>query len=393
MRVLFTSVPSLGHLHPLLPLARAVADAGHEVAVASGGDAAAAVAETRLAFVEAGRTEPEMVAEAIARVPAAMPAERGIAMFATIAAPALVDDLLPQLDRLAPELVVHEEGEWGGPVVAAMAGVPSAAHGWGSPLWTEDELRTIDLATAPLWEHHSVAPASPGGLFDHLYLDACPPVLQARNAERVARRQTLRFQPFDSGHELPSWFDGLAGRPLVYVTLGTVPTFNTAPETLAAVMEALAAEPVDVVITVGKNNDPRDLGPLPSNVRAERYLPQAQVLARCSVAITHGGAGSTIAALALGLPVLMLPRGAPSQHRLAARCVETGVGLALEPDTVSPSTVHDAVRVLLADSSFRVAAERVRASIDAQPDVTAIVPRLETLAHTRRVVVKPVDGV
>jgi UDP:flavonoid glycosyltransferase YjiC (YdhE family) len=381
MRVLFTSVPSSGHLHPLLPLAHALAAAGHEVAVASGGDAVAAVAETGLVFVEAGRREPEIVAEAIARMPDATPAERGIAMFATIAAPALVDDLLPQLDRLAPDVVIHEEGEWGGPVVAAMAGVPSAAHGWGSPLWTEHELRTIDVATAPLWRHHGVEPASPGGLFDHLYLDACPPVLQAQNAERVARRQTLRFRPFDSGHELPSWFDALDGRPLVYVTLGTVPAFNTAPETLAAVKEALAAEAVDVVITVGKNNDPRELGPLPSNVRAERYLPQAKVLARCTVAITHGGAGSTIAALSLGLPVLVLPRGAPSQHRLAARCAETGVGLALDPDDVTASTVHDAVQALLANTAFRVSAERVRASIDAQPDETTIVPRLETLAR------------
>jgi UDP:flavonoid glycosyltransferase YjiC (YdhE family) len=381
MRVLFTSVPSSGHLHPLLPLAQALAAAGHEVAVASGGDAVAVVAETGLVFVEAGRREPEIVAEAIARMPDATPAERGIAMFATIAAPALVDDLLPQLDRLAPDVVIHEEGEWGGPVVAAMAGVPSAAHGWGSPLWTEHELRTIDVATAPLWRHHGVEPASPGGLFDHLYLDACPPVLQAQNAERVARRQTLRFRPFDSGHELPSWFDALDGRPLVYVTLGTVPAFNTAPETLAAVKEALAAEAVDVVITVGKNNDPRELGPLPSNVRAERYLPQAKVLARCTVAITHGGAGSTIAALSLGLPVLVLPRGAPSQHRLAARCAETGAGLALDPDDVTASTVHDAVQALLANTAFRVSAERVRASIDAQPDETTIVPRLETLAR------------
>jgi UDP:flavonoid glycosyltransferase YjiC (YdhE family) len=382
MRVLFTSFPSSGHLHPLLPLARALVAAGHEVIVASGGDAAAAVAETGLVFVEAGRRGPEIVAEAIARMPDATPAERGIAMFATIAAPALVDDLLPQLDRLAPELVVHEEGEWGGPVVAAMAGLPSAAHGWGSPLWTEHELRTIEAATAPLWKHHCVEPASPGALFDHLYLDPCPPLLQARNAEQIARRQTLRFRPYDSGQELPPWFDSLDRRPLVYVTLGTVPVFNTAPETLAAVIEALAAEPLDVVITVGRNNDPRQLGPLPSNVRAERYLPQAKVLARCTLAITHGGAGSTIAALSLGLPVLVLPRGAPSQRRLAARCAETGVGLALDPDDVTASTVHDAVEALLANTVFRVNAERVRKSIDAQPDAATTVPRLETLART-----------
>jgi UDP:flavonoid glycosyltransferase YjiC (YdhE family) len=382
MRVLFTSLPSSGHLHPLLPLAHALAAAGHEVVVASGGNAAATVTEHGLAFIEAGHEEPEIMAKAIVQIPDATPAERGIAMFATIAAPALVDDLRPQLERLAPALVVHEEGEWGGPIVAAMAGVPSVAFGWGSPLWTDDELRTIEAATAPLWQHHGVEPASPSALFDHLYLDTCPPVLQARNAERVARRQTLRFQPFDSGDELPPWFDTLDGRPLVYVTLGTVPAFNTAPETLAAIIEALAGEAVDVVITVGNNNDPRDLPPLPPNMRAERYLPQAQVLARSTLAITHGGAGSTIAALAFGLPVLVLPRGAPSQHRLAARCVESGVGLALEPDNVSPSTVHDALRALLENTALRTGAERVRTSIEAQPDVTAIVPCLEKLAHT-----------
>jgi UDP:flavonoid glycosyltransferase YjiC (YdhE family) len=382
MRVLFTSFPSSGHLHPLLPLAHALAAAGHEVAVASGRDAAGAIAEAGLAFVEAGRTESESVAEAIARMPDATPAERGIAMFATVAAPALVDDLLPQLDHLAPDLVVHEEGEWGGPLLAAIAGVPSVAHGWGSPLWTEADLRAIDAATAPLWAHHRVEPASPGALFDHLYLDACPPALQAENAELVERRQTVRFQPFDSDDELPPWFDGLGRRPLVYVTLGTVPVFNRAPETLTAVSEALAAEAVDVIITVGKNNDPRELGQLPANVRAERYLPQAKVLARCTLAITHGGAGSTIAALALGLPVLVLPRGAPSQQRLAARCVATGAGLALDPSDVSASTVHDAVHALLADGAFRASAERVRASIDAQPEVTRIVARLEALAQT-----------
>ena len=35
MRVLFTVQPSTGHLHPLVPLARALSAAGHEVAVCS----------------------------------------------------------------------------------------------------------------------------------------------------------------------------------------------------------------------------------------------------------------------------------------------------------------------------------------------------------------------
>ena len=38
MRVLIASVSAYGHLQPLLPLAKALADAGHEVAIATGSD-------------------------------------------------------------------------------------------------------------------------------------------------------------------------------------------------------------------------------------------------------------------------------------------------------------------------------------------------------------------
>ncbi len=38
MRVLLTSCPSYGHVNPMLPLARAARDAGHEVVVATGAE-------------------------------------------------------------------------------------------------------------------------------------------------------------------------------------------------------------------------------------------------------------------------------------------------------------------------------------------------------------------
>src|ERR1700736_5073280 len=38
MRVLITSVSGYGHLQPLLPLAKALAEAGHEVAIATGSE-------------------------------------------------------------------------------------------------------------------------------------------------------------------------------------------------------------------------------------------------------------------------------------------------------------------------------------------------------------------
>lgn len=378
--MLCTAIASAGHVNPLLPLARSLAAAGHDVTLASGAAAAATAQREGFAFVEAGLDEATMVALSQARLRGVAAATRGIVMFATIAAPALVRDLLPQLDRVAPDLVINEEGEWGGPVLAAIAAIPAVAHGWGAPLWTEDELDAIGAATARLWREHGVAPASPAGLFDRLYLDACPPPVQASGAARIRRRRAIRFEPFDSGQAPLPWLACPRMRPLVYVTLGTVATFNTAPDLVAAIARGLGELTVDVVMTIGANNDPDDLPRLPANVRVERHVSQVEVLRRSSVAITHGGAGSTLAALSFGVPLLLLPRGAPSQQRLASRCAELGAALVLDSHETKPEAIRDAVGALLKGRSYGVSARRIRDSICEQPEAATLVPHLEALA-------------
>ena len=52
MRVLFTCVASYGHFHPLVPFARALAGAGHEVAVATRAAFAPAVAHAGFRHVQ-----------------------------------------------------------------------------------------------------------------------------------------------------------------------------------------------------------------------------------------------------------------------------------------------------------------------------------------------------
>jgi MGT family glycosyltransferase len=166
-----------------------------------------------------------------------------------------------------------------------------------------------------------------------------------------------------------------------YATLGTVPTFNTAPQLLEALVRAFAGLAVDAVMTVGRNNDPNDLEPLPQNVRVERHLSQVQLLSRSSLAITHGGAGSTLAALAFGLPLLVLPRGAPSQRRLALRCAEVGAALVLDRDQATPEAIGDAIGRLLEDDRYQASARRIGESIRAEPEAGSLVPHLEALGR------------
>jgi len=109
--------------------------------------------------------------------------------------------------------------------------------------------------------------------------------------------------------------------PLLYVTSGT--TFND-PGPLKTVLDGLASLPVRALITVGPKGDTDVLGLTPPGVRVERYMPQHVVLPECAGVASHGGSGTALGALAVGLPQLCLPQGADQFLNAARDRVERG---------------------------------------------------------------------
>lgn len=93
-------------------------------------------------------------------------------------------------------------------------------------------------------------------------------------------------------------------------------------EVFRTAIAGLAGEDVEVVVTLGVDNDPAALGPVPANARVERFIPQAELLPRCSVVIHHGGSGTMYGSLAHGVPQVALPQGADNfvNGWLLARC-------------------------------------------------------------------------
>ena len=97
--------------------------------------------------------------------------------------------------------------------------------------------------------------------------------------------------------------------PCVDLTLGTLFS-NT--EVFGTVLAGLAGERVQVIVTVGADNDPAALEPVPANAKVERYIPQVELLPRCSAIIHHGGSGTMYGAL-----------GGTASPRLSSRRVPT----------------------------------------------------------------------
>ena len=118
--------------------------------------------------------------------------------------------------------------------------------------------------------------------------------------------------------------------PLVPVSFGTVvPTDGHFPRLYRQVIDALAGVRARVLVTVGRHADPAELGPLPANVHVERWVAQASVMPHAAAMVAHGGAGTTLAALAAGVPLVLLPLSA-DQPINARRVAELGAGLALD---------------------------------------------------------------
>jgi UDP:flavonoid glycosyltransferase YjiC (YdhE family) len=134
------------------------------------------------------------------------------------------------------------------------------------------------------------------------------------------------------------------------------------------------------MVTVGAAGDPDGLGPVPANVSVERFVPQAQVLPRCSAVVCHGGSGTVLASLAHGVPVMCLPRGA-DQFANALNVARVGAGAMLTDTEVTDSALREALDRLVHSSAPRAAAIALSEEIAAMPSDAEVALAVE--AHAR----------
>jgi UDP:flavonoid glycosyltransferase YjiC (YdhE family) len=356
MRILFTAAPFHGHVNTVLPLVHAARAAGHDAVLATGADLANEAARRRLDVWPVGPTNVE----------SGMP--MSLAEFWDTAEERAAD-LVPLVEQWRPDLVVSEELELAGPIMAARTHTRLLVHGLGLAAAGPAEAFAPDLVKlGRRWGAPDLAEIYLGAT----YLSVSPPSLQPAG---WSRRRLVLVRPGlgepTPGEALPPELDRLPYERTVHLTLGTV-FHQRRPEVMRAAIAGLRELAVNLVVTVGPRVAPEVHGPQPSHVVVAQQLPHSLLLPRCDAVVSQGGAGILLGALAHGLPQLVLPQGA-DQFANGAAVHAAGAGLLLDGDDVSPAAISVTAQRLLSDQNLRVAAEAVRAEIARMPTAADVV--------------------
>ncbi|HVM39835.1 MAG TPA: glycosyltransferase [Acidimicrobiia bacterium] len=375
MHVVFTAVPGHGHVNPMVPLARALAGRGHDVTFVTGVEMRERVEELGFPCVPAGPTLDEMQGNALAEpsVRAFLETEPWRVAAAIFAGrvPEMLDDLTAADVR--PDLVVHDAYELSGPILAAREGVPWVTHALG-PRWPRYLEEAAGDLVAPAWVSNGCQPVARAGLGHHAYVEICPPVVRPGDAVVSDHVLESRPQALDEPAVVADPFGGATGRRM-YATLGTFT--NSDAGAFRSVLDACNGIEATVLLTVGSGLEPAALRPLPDNVRVERYVPQAQILGDVDLVLCHGGSGTMLAALAAGVPVVIVPQGA-DQFRNAPFWVASGA--VVTPDgPLSGAVLRRALADARPGGPLREAAERVRDVIAAMPPPETTAAHIESL--------------
>ena len=381
--MLFATTGGQGHFRPMVPLARAVAEAGHDVRVAAPASFAKHVAPTGLRHEPFDDADPGALGAVFGALPGLSRQEANARVMTEVFGRLDPVAALPAVGGLVaawrPDLVVREPAELASLVAAEAAGVPhvQVAIGLRSLLTA-----FVDELTGPL-----AALAAEAGIGHDLAVAAaaepvftCVPSSFDDDDDDVP---PVRYRIPASGTPappLPAWGDPDA--PLVYVSFGTVAASQGVFDgAYAAAVEAVAEVDVRALVTVGAHGDPEAWAPWPRNVHVERWWPQEAVMPDAAAMIGHGGFGTTTLALGAGVPQVVVPLFASDQWINARRVAQLQAGVAVDAGTGLADRLRVALRAVLHEPRYRAAALALADETGRLPPPPAVVGPL--LAHAR----------
>jgi sterol 3beta-glucosyltransferase len=151
-----------------------------------------------------------------------------------------------------------------------------------------------------------------------------------------------------------------AGSPPIYFGLGSM-SGKKAEAVFRNTLEAINRSGVRAIVAGGWNNETSFIQS--ENLFYLREAPHSWLLPRVSLAIHHGGAGTTAAALRAGIPSIFLPFFG-DQPWWANRVSELGAGLSpVKTDRLDIEVLANSIQISLKDCGLRERAQIISSKI------------------------------
>ncbi|MGY6650659.1 glycosyltransferase [Amycolatopsis sp. TRM77291] len=401
MRVLVSVTGSAGHANSMLPIARALTSAGHEILVVTTERLAGRFAEFPdvrpilpgllekfapiLRILRSGEEPPPGLLEQFSDIAGQM-AWVDTAPHVTTA----VQAILPVAKEFQPDLILRDGAELAAVLVAETLDVPfiSAPSGDGNVL---DPVRVLPPLNERRAENGLPPSEDPWSIYTFGRID-CVPSEFSFAAFDVPPAVHYR-QPSVEGRDgdlPPELAARIGGRPLVLATVGS--EFGATQEAIDAglgvtgggpdpavavrtLVTALSTLPCFAVVSTG-GLTVEDL-PEADDVLVSSWVDQPLLLRHADLFVTHGGYNGIREAMAAGTPMVVVPQDGENEHN-GRRLHEFGIGELAAAD--SPEAVSAVCREILDDEGYATRAESVRDAMRALPGIADLVAHLESLA-------------
>src|SRR4029077_4692054 len=156
-------------------------------------------------------------------------------------------------------------------------------------------------------------------------------------------------------------WERITGEPLIYASMGTI--LNGRVDVFRTIVAALAKhKDLQLVLSVGEQVDPQEIGPVPNNAIIVKQAPQLELLKQASVCITHAGLNTVLESLAQGVPQVAIPV-TYDQPGVAARIADKKTGVVTSLDKLTAPHLSTLLDEVLNDSTYRNNARKIQKAV------------------------------
>ena len=429
--ILVATIPVIGHVSPMLPIAEMLVRRGHDVHWYTGAKFEDRIEEIGVSWVPMQQgldysietNVPQEIVEQRAALSGIAQLKFDLEYFFIKAAVTYTNDLLAFLETVAVDAVVADSF-----FIAA-----SWVHELGGPPWAQLGISVLTLPsrdTAPfglglrptstwlgamrnlvlywLLKHRVFKstyeavnearlqlslPPTDTLLFDvispYLYLAGTVPSFEYPRRDLPPQVHFIgsSIPTSQTDFSPPEWWDDLnRDQPVILVTQGTVATDPV--DLIIPTLQALETEDVLVVATTGSKPERLlESCTIPANARVERFIDFRHLLPRVDVMVTNGGYNGVQLALANGVPLVVSGKS-EDKPEVCARVGWSGAGINLNAKRPKPSQIVRALQRVLTEDRYRSSARRIQAEIARYHPAGLAADLVEQLAAGHKPVLK-----